>query len=228
MNEMFASSAAVLWLGILTSISPCPLATNIAAISYIGRQMDRASAVFLAGVAYTLGRAVAYTALGALVVLGLLAIPGLSHFLQRYMSKVLGPVLILIGMYLLGLLDLGLSTSLGSDALKHKAARRGALGAGLLGVLFALSFCPVSAALFFGSLVPISVAQQSRFILPMLFGIGTGLPVIAVAGIIAYSGHALGVALSRLTTFQRWAQRGTGWLFVLVGVYFSIVYIFLA
>lgn len=228
MGAYIAACAAAFWLGILTSISPCPLATNIAAISFIGRRAEGVTRALLSGLSYSLGRALAYTALGAVVVLGLLSIPGVSNFLQRYMNKLLGPVLILVGMYLLGLLGFTLAASVGSEELKQKAAASGIWGAGLLGVLFALSLCPVSAALFFGSLIPLSVAQDSKVVLPMLYGIGTGLPVVAVASLLAGGESAIGKALDKLGAVQRWAQRATGAVFVLVGLYLTVRFIFLA
>ncbi len=178
--ELAPAVATALWLGILTSISPCPLATNIAAVSYIARRIDRPRLVLLSAFTYSLGRAVAYAAVSAVVVLGLLSVPGVSQFLQRYMNKLLGPLLVLVGMYLLGLLiSFGVSTTAGSDELRKKAAEGGVLGAALLGALFALSFCPVSAALFFGSLVPLSLQHGSKVVLPVVYGLGTALPVVA-------------------------------------------------
>jgi cytochrome c-type biogenesis protein len=227
MGAYLAACAAAFWLGILTSISPCPLATNIAAISFIGRRVDKVTTALLSGLAYSLGRALAYTALGAVVVLGLLSIPGVSNFLQRYMNKLLGPLLILVGMYLLGLLGFKLAASVGSEELKRRAAGGGIWGAGFLGILFALSLCPVSAALFFGSLIPLAVAQHSEVALPMLYGIGTGLPVVAAAALLAGGERVLGRALDRLAAVQRWAQRATGAVFIVVGLYLSVRFIFL-
>jgi cytochrome c-type biogenesis protein len=227
MEAYLAACAAAFWLGILTSISPCPLATNIAAISFIGRRADGVTKALLSGLTYSLGRALAYAALGAVAVLGLLSIPGVSNFLQRYMNKLLGPVLILAGMYLLGLLGFRLAASVGSEELKRRAAGGGIWGAGFLGILFALSLCPVSAALFFGSLIPLAVAQHSYVALPMLYGVGTGLPVVAAAALLAGGESALGKALDRLAAVQRWAQRATGGVFILVGMYLSIRFIFL-
>lgn len=228
MTGFLIASASAFWLGILTSISPCPLATNIAAVSFIGRRAEGTLRATLAGLSYSLGRALAYTALGAVVVFGLLSVPGVSNFLQRYMNKLLGPLLIVVGMYLLGLLGFTLATSIGSQALRERAAGGGFWGAGFLGILFALSLCPVSAALFFGSLVPLAVAQDSKIVLPMLYGIGTGLPVVAVAALLSGGERALGRALHKLNVVQRWAQRLTGAVFILVGVYLSVRFIFLA
>ncbi|MGM0576011.1 MAG: aromatic aminobenezylarsenical efflux permease ArsG family transporter [Myxococcota bacterium] len=227
MTALALATGSALWLGVLTSVSPCPLATNLAAVSFLGRQVgSRRRAVASAG-AYVLGRALAYAVIGALVVAGVLSIPGAAGFLERYMNRLLGPILVLAGMALLGLLPLSFGVP-GGDGLRDRAARSGLVGALLLGVLFALSFCPVSAALFFGSLVPLSIHHQSTAWLPLVFGVGTGLPVFALALVLAFGAGALGGVLRRLDTFQRWATRATGVVFVGVGLYYTVMFIFLA
>ena len=225
--ELAPAIAAALWLGVLTSISPCPLATNIAAVSYLARRADRPRLVLLSAFTYSLGRALAYGAVSAVVVLGLLSVPGLSQFLQRYMNKLLGPLLVVVGMYLLGLLSFGLTTTAGSDGLRKKAAEGGAWGAALLGALFALSFCPVSAALFFGSLVPLSLQHGSKVVLPVVYGFGTALPVALLALVATGGTKALGAALSKVGTFEVWARRITGIVFVAVGIYLSVRFVLL-
>ena len=227
---LLAGAATATWLGILTSISPCPLATNIAAVTFIGRRAGNGRAAFLSGIAFTLGRAATYVIIGAIVVTGLLSVPGVSLFLQRYVNKLLGPILVLVGMFLLELIqpDLSFGGDAGGARLRTKAAESGNWGAALLGALFALSFCPVAAALFFGSLVPLSVEQNSRVVLPLLYGLGTGLPVLAVAGFLVSGETALARAFDRVMAFEKWARMITGAVFVLVGIYFCIRFIFLA
>lgn len=228
MEGLMAASAAAFWLGILTSISPCPLATNVAAISFIARNVGSTRRVVLAGAAYTLGRALAYAVLAFVLVQGMLAVPAISIFLQRHMNQILGPLLVVVGMFLLDMLGLGVSTSLGSNQLRRRAARGGLIGAAVLGVLFALSFCPVSAALYFGSLIPMAVDHQSSSALPVVYGIGTGLPVLVLAGVVGSGSHLLGTAMRRLTRLEWWARRVTGWVFVATGVYLSIRFIFMS
>jgi cytochrome c biogenesis protein CcdA len=174
------------WLGILTAISPCPLATNVAAISFIGRQMGNRLAVFLAGILYTTGRVVAYVLLGYLISSGLFATGQISRFLQNYLNAILGPLLILLGMVLLNLIGSGRGgIQMAGTHIQQKAAKRGALYALPLGVLFALSFCPVSAGLFFGALIPLTLTSNSAIILPLVYGIGTAVPVVILAFIIS-------------------------------------------
>ena len=227
-GDLAVASATALWLGILTSISPCPLATNIAAVSYVARRVERPWQVLLSSATYSLGRALAYAAVSAVVVLGLLSVPGLSQFLQRYMNKLLGPLLVLASMYLLDLFRLGISTTAGSDDLRKRAGDGGPWGAALLGALFALSFCPVSAALFFGSLVPLSLQHGSRIVLPVAYGLGTALPVALLAVVAASGTKALSAVLRRVGTFDAWARRVTGIVFVAVGIYLSVRFVFLA
>jgi cytochrome c biogenesis protein CcdA len=225
--ELAPAAATALWLGILTSISPCPLATNIAAVSYLARRVDRPRLVLLSAFSYSLGRALAYAVVCAVVVFGLLSVPWLSQFLQRYMNKLLGPLLVLVGMYLLDLIRFGFSTNAGSDGLRKRAAEGGAWGAALLGALFALSFCPVSAALFFGSLVPLSLKHGSKIGLPVVYGLGTALPVVLLALVATGGTKALAGALKKVGTFEVWARRATGVVFLAVGIYLSVRFVFL-
>lgn len=219
MNEWITAVAAAAWLGFLTSISPCPLATNIAAISFVGRKVGKVGAVLGAGLLYTLGRMLAYAALGMLLFGGLTAAPGLSHALQKYMNMLMGPLLILVAMVLLGLLKFknGAGGGLG-DALRRRAERCGLFGSLLLGMVFALSFCPTSAALFFGSLLPLALKMGSGFVLPGVFGIATGLPVLLFAFLLAFGANRVGRAYDRLAAFEVWAQRITGAVFLVVGI----------
>jgi len=219
-------AVSALWLGILTAVSPCPLATNIAAVSFIGKQYRRTSVVLLSGLAYVLGRMATYLGLGAVLIAGILSTPGLSGFLQKSMNKILGPVLILAGMVLLGLLRFPTFGGGIGEKMREKAGKGGLLGAALLGALFALSFCPVSAALFFGSLIPLSVAKDSPVIYPLLFGFGTGIPVIAFAVMIAFGMRSIEAAFRGVTRIELRVRRIVGAVFIVAGIYYAAVYIF--
>ncbi|WP_417909657.1 aromatic aminobenezylarsenical efflux permease ArsG family transporter [Candidatus Electronema sp. PJ] len=217
--------ASAFWLGILTSISPCPLTTNIAAISYVGRRVGRPASVLQAGLLYTAGRALAYLLLGVLLVGSLLSAPSLSQVLQKHMNMALGPVLIVVGLILLEIIRLPAGKGGGlSAALQNKADSLGIGGAGLLGIVFALSFCPTSAALFFGSLLPLAVQQQSSLLIPGIYGLATGLPVLLFALLLAFGANKVAQAFNRITAFERWARRLTGLLFLVVGGYYCAVY----
>jgi len=214
-----------LWLGILTSISPCPLATNIAAISYIGKDMTSHVKVFVSGIAYTAGRVFAYAAVGVLLSAGLSSVPDVANFLQRYMNAILGPMLFITGIFLFGFINISLP-GINADKFKKLAGKGIVTGPFLLGVIFSLAFCPVSAALFFGSHIPLALSVKSPVIFPPLYGIGTGLPVIIFAFLIAFGMHSLGSFFKGITSFERWARYITGVIFILVGGYYSLVYTF--
>lgn len=226
MESFSIGVATALWLGILTSISPCPLATNIAAVSFIGKQLSRNRQMVISGLLYALGRMVAYVGLSSILVAGILSIPEVSNFLQKYMNKLLGPLLVIIGMFLLELVEFGFPSLFPGNRIKERAAKSGIWGSGLLGILFALSFCPISAALFFGSLIPLSVRYQSSFVLPSIYGIGSGLPVIVFAFLAAFGVRSVAAAFNRLTKIEWWVRRVTGIIFILTGIYYSLVYIF--
>lgn len=223
MSEFILAIVTAGWLGFLCSISPCPLATNIAAISFVGRKVGRVGAVLGAGLLYTLGRTLTYAVLGMLLVGGLTAASELSHVLQKYMNLLMGPLLILVAMVLLGMIRFGAGSGGGFvDALRRRAEQFGVCGAFLLGVLFALSFCPTSAALFFGSLLPLAVRLESGFLLPGVFGVATGLPVLFFAFLLAFSANKVGRAYHRLAGFEVWAQRITGIVFLAAGFYLTL------
>ncbi|MBD3266603.1 sulfite exporter TauE/SafE family protein [bacterium] len=220
--EFLLGLGTALWLGILTSISPCPLATNIAAMSYIGRRVDRPTSVLWTGIFYTLGRALTYFLLGWLIVASLLNTPQLSFFLQKYMHKVLGPLLILVGMFMVELLSFQFKDTGLSQWVSQRAETWGFWGAGALGIVFALSFCPVSAALFFGSLIPLAIRHQSGALFPSLYGVGTALPVVFFAILLALGTHSLSKMFNRITQVEWWARRITGALFILIGMYLTL------
>jgi hypothetical protein len=226
MDGLLLGSVSAMWLGILTSISPCPLATNIAAMSFIGKELGSPGRVLLTGTAYTAGRTLAYTGLAALLLASVFAIPDTSFFLEMYMNKVLGPLLIVVGIVLLDVLPIAFSTACVTGKLESRLRSRGLAGAGVLGVVFALSFCPVSAALFFGSLLPLAARHGSAVALPSLFGIGTGLPVFAFAVLLALGAQWVGKAFQRLTRVEKWARRVTAAVLIVVGARLSLNYIF--
>jgi len=228
--------ASAFWLGLLTSISPCPLATNIAAVSFLGRSVGDIRGVLVSGLLYVLGRTVVYVGLGVLILWVLQgastggdsggAAAGMSRFLQKYMPVILGPVLILVGMMLLGMLEFSGALNLGGQGFQDRVARGGALWAFPLGILFALSFCPVSASLFFGGLIGLSTQHSSPVLLPTLFGIGTAVPVIVFAFIITFANQYVGRAFNRLTQIERWVRVITGVIFIVAGFYYILAHIY--
>jgi len=215
-----------LWLGILTSISPCPLATNILAMSFISKKLENSWRTLIQGIFYSVGRMLCYVLLSILTVYSLISIPFLSNFLQTYMNKIIGPVLILAGMFLLELLTLSIKGSNIGLNISSKLDTSKSWSAVLMGFVFALSFCPVSAALFFGSMIPLSVKYKSGIILPSLYGLGTALPVLVVSIFLATGFRKMGKVFKQLSQFELWARRITGIAFIFVGIYFVLSEIF--
>lgn len=208
-------------LGLLTAISPCPLATNITAIGFIGKDLENRNRVFYSGLIYTAGRAVSYTALALILYVGADQIK-FSGFFQRYGEKIIRPLLIVIGLVMLGIIKLNF-LSLGNLTEKFQQKKvKGYLDVLLLGVVFALAFCPYSGVLYFGMLIPLTITNASGLYLPVIYSIGTGIPVIIFAWIIAYTISGVGGLFNKLRTFEIWFRRVIAMLFLGVGLYYTI------
>jgi len=225
MTEILIGFASALWLGILTSISPCPLASNVAAISFLSKKITHPALVLISGLAYTLGRMVSYAILGWIIISSLLSVPQVAQFLQKYMGKALGPLLILTGLILLEIITIRLPGLSISQKHHNKLAESGAPGAFLLGFIFALAFCPISAALFFGSLIPLALNSKAGALLPFIYGVGTGLPVLVFAVAIALGITSLSHWFNKITKLEYYARKITGAIFILVGLYYTGIYI---
>lgn len=225
MSEFALALAAAVWLGLLCSVSPCPLATNIAAIGFVARSVGNVGAVLAAGILYASGRMVAFAGLGMLLAGGVAAAPALSHVLQKYMNLLLGPLLILIAMVLLGWLNFNWSGIAVNQAMQKRLEKLGGVGAFILGIVFALSFCPTSAALFFGSLLPLAVKTQSVWVLPGVFGVAGALPVLVFAFLLALAANRVGKFYHRLAKVEIWARRGTAGVFLVTGVWMTLTII---
>jgi cytochrome c-type biogenesis protein len=239
--------AAAVYLGLVTAVSPCPLATNIAAISYVGRKVGSPRSVMAAGVLYTFGRCLLYVGLAILLVKTALASDAVARFLEKYMHLALGPIFLILGMFLVGLITTTIGGAVMTEGMQKKIDAMGIWGALLLGVLFALAFCPNSAMLYFGLItlilggesgaiaailgqiglvLPKASLAGSAVVLPCIYGIATAVPVLLVAFLLAYSAQSLGKMYNIISKVEWWARQITGWVFVLVGVYFSLRYVF--
>lgn len=220
----FLLAASAFWLGFLSCLSLCTIATNTAAFSFLVQSFTDWKRLFRASLSYTLGRALVYTALGSAWTLGLLSIPGVSSTLLRDFNRFLGPILVIVGVFLLDWVPISLRLSI--PLKPERFFRPDLLHSFLMGTVFALAFCPVAAALFFGALVPLSIENRSPFLLPALYGLGTGLPIVGLVfslrlGTLAFS--------NRLFVLSRWegVLRGlTGGVFVLVGLYLVFTVLF--
>lgn len=218
MSQFILDASLALWFGILTSISPCPLTTNIAAISYVGRMVGSTRSVLYAGLLYTIGRMFAYTLIGVLVLKSLFAIPSVSNFLQHYLTKIIGPICIVTGFFMLNIFRLGGSGKGVNSSLQDKINRTGIWGAGILGLLFALTFCPTSAGLFFGGLIPLAVKNNSVFALPILYGLGTALPVVFFSFVLAFGTQIIGSLFKKIVIIELWVRRITAAFFIIAGI----------
>jgi cytochrome c biogenesis protein CcdA len=222
-NSILESSTmpwlSALVLGLMTAISPCPLATNITAVGFISKDLDNRHRVFANGLLYTLGRAISYTVVALIIYLGADQFK-FAGFLQQYGERILGPLLIVIGLFMLDILKIRFP---GLDKLNAKMeakTRWGYLDALLLGMVFALAFCPYSGVLYFGMLIPMTVASASGLYLPFVFALATGLPVILLSWILAYAVSSIGGVYHKIRMFEIWFRRFVAVLFIAVGVYY--------
>ena len=219
MQSYYLDIFSAFWLGILTSISPCPLATNIAAVSFVARDLGSSRKVLWSGFLYAAGRMFTYVAIAVLAVASLLSLPEVSFFLETNMHKIIGPLLVLVGIILLEVLPISFSTSLISSSVQEKAGKWGMWGSGMLGIVFALTFCPLSAALFFGSLIPLAVDGKSAVLMPSVYGLGTALPVVAFAFVMAFGVKSIGKVFDKLTQVEKWVRKLTAVVFIGAGIY---------
>jgi len=223
-NSSFPIITAFL-LGLMTAISPCPLATNITAIGYIGREVENRRKVFYNGLIYTLGRAFAYTALAVIIYIGADQFK-VSGFFQNYGEKIIGPLLIIIGIFMLDLIRINIPVlSRFSERYKEKGIRS-SWDVFLIGVIFALAFCPYSGVLYFGMLIPMSISSVSGLYLPAIFATATGIPVIIFAWLIAYTVSGVGNLYKKIKVFEFWFRRLISILFIGVGIYYVITIYF--
>jgi cytochrome c-type biogenesis protein len=218
---------AAFFIGLMTAISPCPLATNITAIAYVSRRIQHSKHTIIVSLLYTLGRMATYVALASLIVWFGVNVQGIALFLQRYGERVLGPLLIIIGVIMLDIIKLKFFGS-GSrlDGLKERLAKKGYLGSFLLGVVFALAFCPFSAVLYFGMLIPIALKAGDGILIPSIFALATGLPVIILSLILTLSVSKLGSVMKSIQAFERWMRKAVAVIFILVGIYYTGIFVF--
>ncbi|MCP4650851.1 MAG: sulfite exporter TauE/SafE family protein [PVC group bacterium] len=213
------------WFGLLTAISPCPLASNIAAVSFLSKNVENPKRVLWSGIAYTVGRMFTYAIVGAVIITSLVSIPLAANFLQKYMGRILGPLLFFIGLFLLDIIKFkGLNVSVSQEK-QHSLAKGGLKGAFALGVVFALSFCPISAALFFGSLIPLALSHKAGIVLPFFYGLGTAIPVVFFAVAIAWGVKSFSKWFQWINKVQAYAKKITGIIFILAGAYYIWIYI---
>jgi len=214
------------FLGLLTAVAPCPLATNIAAVAYISRNVTDRKYAVITGVLYTLGRMFSYSLLGVLIIVVGLEIPGVSTFVQDVGERALGPILIVMGLIMLNIDRLSFGKGGGKLAsLGGKVANWGMIGGFLLGVLFALAFCPYSAVLYFGVLMPVALESAGGIALPPIFAIGTGLPVLVFGTLLSLGVAGVSSWLNAITRAERIMRIVVSVIFIGVGIYYVVLWI---
>lgn len=209
-------------LGLLTAISPCPLATNISAIGYISRDLENRNRVFFNGLIYTLGRAISYTLIGVIIYFGASKFE-ITRLFQGWGEKLLGPALILIGLFMLDFIRINIPGLNLTEKMENRQGR-GYWSVLLLGIVFALAFCPYSGVLYFGMLIPLTIGSATGLFLPLIFALATGLPVILFAWLLAYTIGNVGKAYNKLKAFELWFRRIVAVLFIIVGIYYVIIF----
>jgi cytochrome c biogenesis protein CcdA len=212
-------------LGLMTAVSPCPLATNITATAFISKNISNKKKVFLSGLLYSLGRGFSYTVIGLILYFGASKFH-IARFFNQNGEKFLGPLLIIIGLIMLNIIKLNfLGKSSFQEKLSEKFKDKGLLGSFLIGVVFALAFCPYSGALFFGILIPMTIASVDGLYLPIIFAIGTGLPVILFTYLLAFTAGKIGVFYNSITKIEKVMRTVAGVVFILTGLYYVSIFI---
>ena len=209
-------------LGLLTALSPCPLATHIAAIGFIGKDIEDRKRIFLNGLLYTLGRVLSYTLLGVILIMvlkGGASMFGIQQAVGVWGEFVLGPLLVAIGLFMLFADRLNLP-KFGFNGNAEGLVKKGGWGALLIGILFALAFCPTSGVFYFGMLIPLSATVPAGYLLPVVFAVATSLPVLVVAWVLAFSVQQIGRLYGRMQVLQRWMNLLVGGVFILTGIYY--------
>lgn len=215
---------SALVLGLMTAISPCPLATNITATAFISKNISSKRNVFLSGLLYALGRAFSYTVIGLILYFGASKFH-IARFFNQNGEKYLGPLLILIGLIMLNLIKLNfLGKSNFRERLSEKFKDKGLLGSFLIGIVFALAFCPYSGALFFGMLIPMTIASADGLYLPIVFAFGTGLPVILFTYLLAFTAGKVGIFYNRITKIEKVMRTVAGVVFIMIGLYYVFIF----
>jgi cytochrome c-type biogenesis protein len=226
LNNLYSNSTAPAWsaliLGLMTAISPCPLATNITAMGFLSKDLENRNKVFFNGIVYTIGRAFSYTLLALIIFVGADQFR-ISALFQQYGEKVLGPLLIIIGLLMVGIIKINFPGMGKLTAKFQHKTKHTYLDVFLIGVLFALAFCPYSGVLYFGMLIPMTIQSATGLYLPIVFALATGVPVIIFAWLLAYTVSGVGKLYNRIQIFEFWFRRSIAILFIGVGVYYCIV-----
>jgi cytochrome c-type biogenesis protein len=224
LSNLYANTSiplvSALVLGFLTAISPCPLATNITAIGFIGKDIGKKNRIFYNGLIYTLGRTVSYASLALILFFGADQFR-ISGIFQQYGEKIIGPLLVIIGIFMFGVLKINFPAFNSLSKRFQSRSKFNYLDVFLLGVIFALAFCPYSGVLYFGMLIPLTISTSGLH-LPVVFAFATGIPVIIFAWFIAYTISGVGSLYKRIKSFEYWFRKVVAVLFIGIGMYYVI------
>jgi cytochrome c biogenesis protein CcdA len=212
-------------LGLMTAISPCPLATNITATAFISKNISSKRKVLLSGLLYSLGRGFSYTTIGLILYFGASKFQ-IARFFNQNGEKYLGPLLIVIGLIMLNIIKLNFLGNLSfQEKLSDKFKNKGLLGSFFIGIIFALAFCPYSGALFFGMLIPMTIVSPDGLYLPIIFALGTGLPVILFTYLLAFTADKVGLFYNKITKIEKIMRTIAGIVFIITGLYYLSIFI---
>jgi cytochrome c-type biogenesis protein len=220
-NSQFPILSAFI-LGLATAISPCPLATNITAIGYISKDFSDRKQVLIRGVIYIIGRAITYTSIGLIIFFGASQF-SVSELIQQWGEKLLGPLLIIIGLFMIGLIKPNI---FGNGTLIKKVQQLNQnryTDVLLMGIVFALAFCPYSGVLYFGMLMPLTLTNASGLYLPIVFAIATGIPALIFTWIVAYSASSVSTYFNRVKSFEKYFRKSVAILFIGIGIYYIFI-----
>jgi cytochrome c biogenesis protein CcdA len=233
MEAMGASNVPVIaafFIGLMTAISPCPLATNLTAIAYASKRLGDGRHTLMVGLLYTLGRMFTYTSLASLIVFFGMNTQPVSLFLRTYGEMLLGPLLIISGVVMMDLVKIRIFENFGGSffnltRIKEQLAEKGLLGSFLLGALFALAFCPFSGVLFFGMLIPLALRVGDGILVPSVFAFATGLPVILLSMLLSYSVSKVARVMGKIQTFEKWTRAAVSAIFICAGLYYVLFFV---
>lgn len=226
MSTLLMGAFTSLGLGALTVIHPCPLSTNIAAVSLLYSWKQNYKSRILTALLFVFGEIVTFAVLGILISFGMLNLPIVANFLQVYMRQLLGPILIMVGMILSGILLPRQYTLKISEHFPLVFSKFGISGGLVLGILIALSFCPMSAAIFFGVLIPLAISSNTVVLYPVFFGIGSSIPLLLIVIVITKSTVLFNRSFLLKKSVEKKLREVASIAVILIGIFMSLRYIF--
>ncbi len=225
LTELYANASgpliSSLLLGLLTAIAPCPMTINITAVGFIGRDISHRERIFSNGIFYALGTIFSYTSLALVLYFGADQFR-VSQFFHRYSEWMIGPLLLLIGVYMIGVFRIDFPAwNRVAKKFENRQSFR-AWDSFLLGMVLALAFCPYSGVLYFGMLVPLIVTASAPW-LSLIFSLAAAVPIILFAWLLAFTVSGVGKVFNSLKAFEFWFRKVVAALFICIGIYYIVV-----